>query len=83
MKKVENKCIAFLDVLVERRDNGKLGDRVYRKSINTDRYLSNESNHHPKQKQGIFKKNANIQKNPLSTIDSHVLIHTHKKQGKR
>ena len=36
----DNKEIAFLDVLLSRRDDGKLETKVYRKSTNTDIYMN-------------------------------------------
>ncbi|XP_060520792.1 uncharacterized protein LOC132698616 [Cylas formicarius] len=47
--------LAFLDVQVERRPNGKLGHKVYRKPTHTERYLNKLSNHHPRQKMGVIK----------------------------
>ena len=47
-------CLPFLDVLVNRKPNGTLGHRVYRKPTHTDRYLNAASHHHPAQKQGVI-----------------------------
>ena len=55
MEKENNKQLAFLDVLVTRLDNLKLGHKVYRKTTHTDRYLHKNSNHHPSQKRGVIK----------------------------
>ncbi|XP_018565476.2 uncharacterized protein LOC108906646 [Anoplophora glabripennis] len=50
----KNSALPFLDVLVERKPDGTLGHRVYRKPTHTDRYLNAESHHHSAQKQGII-----------------------------
>ena len=50
-----NSSLPFLDVLVTRKENQKLGHTVYRKPTHTDRYLHKHSNHHPRQKTGIIK----------------------------
>ncbi|XP_018577017.1 uncharacterized protein LOC108915468 [Anoplophora glabripennis] len=50
----KNAALPFLDVLVERKPDGTLGHRVYRKPTHTDRYLNAQSHHHPAQKQGII-----------------------------
>ncbi|XP_018576512.1 uncharacterized protein LOC108915047 [Anoplophora glabripennis] len=54
MEVEKNAALPFLDVLVERKPDGTLGHRVYRKPTHTDRYLNAESHHHPAQKQGII-----------------------------
>jgi hypothetical protein len=46
--------IPFLDVLVERREEGML-TLVYRKPTYTNRYFNFKSNHHPRIKAGIVK----------------------------
>lgn len=51
----KNGRIPFLDVEVSRKDNMRLGHKVYRKPTHTDRYLQKSSNHHPRQKCGIIK----------------------------
>ena len=48
-----NSSLPFLDVLVTRKENHKLGHTVYRKPTHTDRYKN--SNHHPRQKTCIIK----------------------------
>ncbi|KAK9874835.1 hypothetical protein WA026_005651 [Henosepilachna vigintioctopunctata] len=55
MEKEENGQLAFLDVLVKRREDGSLGHTVYRKPTHTDRYLHKMSNHHPKQKRAVLR----------------------------
>ncbi|XP_018568545.1 uncharacterized protein LOC108908869 [Anoplophora glabripennis] len=42
----KNSALSFLDVLVERKPDGTLRHRVYRKTTHTDRYLNAESHHH-------------------------------------
>jgi hypothetical protein len=49
MEVESNDRLAFLDVLVYKRDNGTLGHTVYRKPTHTDRYLNADSHHHPAQ----------------------------------
>ncbi|XP_046400884.1 uncharacterized protein LOC124167130 [Ischnura elegans] len=45
--------LSFLDVLVKRKGNGRLGHSVYRKPTHTDRYLNAASHHHPSQKSSL------------------------------
>jgi hypothetical protein len=47
--------LPFLDVLVEKKENGSLGHSVFRKKTHTDLYLHANSHHHPQQKSGIIK----------------------------
>ncbi|XP_018576317.1 uncharacterized protein LOC108914886, partial [Anoplophora glabripennis] len=54
MELMKNAALPFLYVLVERKPDGTLGHRVYRKPTHTDRYLNAQSHHHPAQKQGII-----------------------------
>ncbi|XP_018578567.1 uncharacterized protein LOC108916756 [Anoplophora glabripennis] len=54
MEVEKNAVLPFLDVLVERKPDGTLRHRVYRKPTQTDIYLNAESHHHPAQKQGII-----------------------------
>ncbi|XP_071446257.1 uncharacterized protein [Hetaerina americana] len=42
--------VPFLDVIIKRKSNGKLGHAVYRKSTRTDQYLNANWHHHPSQK---------------------------------
>lgn len=46
--------LPFLDVLVTRYPDGKLGHTVYRKPTHTDRYLNALSHHHPAHKQAVI-----------------------------
>ncbi|XP_043257984.1 uncharacterized protein LOC122400526 [Colletes gigas] len=50
----KNQQIPFLDVLVNRKHNGTLGHKVYRKPTHTDRYLQASSHHHPSQKVSVI-----------------------------
>lgn len=43
-----DRCLAFLDVMVQVRSNGSLGHSVYRKPTHTDKYLHANSHHHPR-----------------------------------
>ena len=53
---VENEGkLPFLDVLVSRKANGRLGHSVYRKPTHTNRYLHAGSHHHPATKRGVLK----------------------------
>ena len=49
-----NNKIAFLDVLVQRKENGKLSHSVYRKPTHTDLYLNGRSHHHPSQRGAVL-----------------------------
>jgi hypothetical protein len=46
--------LPFLDVLISRREDGSLGNSVYRKPTNTNRYLHAGSHHHPAQIKGVM-----------------------------
>lgn len=48
-----NGSLPFLDVLVKRLPDGRLGHSVYRKPTHTDRYLHANSHHHPAQKLSV------------------------------
>ncbi|XP_046384847.1 uncharacterized protein LOC124155175 [Ischnura elegans] len=50
----ENGLLPFLDVLVSKKQNGRLGHSVYRKPTHTDQYLNANSHHHPQQKRATF-----------------------------
>jgi len=54
MELEENGKIPFLDVLINRKEDGTLGHQVYRKKTHTDSYLHADSYHHPSQKFGIL-----------------------------
>lgn len=43
----ENDSLAFLDVLIIRKQDGTFGHTVHRKSTHTNRYLNGNSHHHP------------------------------------
>ena len=47
MELEENGKIAFLDVLISRKEDGTLGHQVYKKKAHTDSYLHADSYHHP------------------------------------
>ena len=47
--------IAFLDTLVQRKEDGTIKISIYRKSTHTDQYLDWRSNHHISQKTGIIR----------------------------
>ena len=51
----ENNKIAFLDTLVHVLPTKDIKITIYRKATHTDQYLDFESNHHIKQKIGIFR----------------------------
>ncbi|XP_015124783.1 uncharacterized protein LOC107046641 [Diachasma alloeum] len=50
----EQKSPPFLDVLVYRTEDGRLGHRVYRNPTHTDRYLHASSHHQPSQKNSVI-----------------------------
>ncbi|XP_043263261.1 uncharacterized protein LOC122403673 [Colletes gigas] len=50
----KNQQIPFLDVLVNRKHDGTLGHKAYRKPTHTDRYLQASSHHHPSQKVSVI-----------------------------
>jgi hypothetical protein len=54
MEREENGTIPFLDILINRKEDGKLGHSVYRKKTHTENYLHASSHHHPNQKLGIL-----------------------------
>jgi hypothetical protein len=45
----KNRKLPFLDILLTRNANGKIGHSVYRKATHTNRYLHGDSHHHPTQ----------------------------------
>ena len=47
--------LPFLDILLQRRDDGSLDVTVYRKPTHTDRYLDFHSHHPPQVKRGLVK----------------------------
>jgi hypothetical protein len=50
-----NGNILFLDILINRKEDGKLGHSVYRKNTHTENYILSSSHHHPNQKLGVLK----------------------------
>jgi hypothetical protein len=46
----EDGKLPFLDMLLTKKENGRLGYQVYKKKTHTNRYLHAESHHHPTQK---------------------------------
>jgi hypothetical protein len=50
-----NGSIPFLDILINRKNDGNLGHVVYRKKTHTENYLHANSHHHPNQKLGVLK----------------------------
>jgi len=55
MELEENNSIPFLDVLINRKQDGSLGHTIYRKNTHTYNYLHSNSHHHPNQKLGVLK----------------------------
>ena len=51
----ENGIIPFLDVLLERREDGSFLYSVHRKPTHTNQYINAKSHHHPSQKFGTIK----------------------------
>jgi len=54
MELEENMSIPFLDVLINRKEDGSLGHKVFRKSTHIESYLHTDSHHHPAQKFGVL-----------------------------
>ena len=54
MEVEKNGELPFLDILIYKHPNGKLGHKVYRKPTHTDLYLNANSYHHPAQKQAVI-----------------------------
>ncbi|XP_071453466.1 uncharacterized protein [Hetaerina americana] len=44
----------FLDILIHRKRDGRLGHSVYRKPTHTDLYLNGNSHHHPAQRDAVL-----------------------------
>ena len=55
MEKEEDRSLAFLDVLLKRKEDGFLETLVYRKSTHTNRYLQYNSHHPTCVKKGLVK----------------------------
>lgn len=49
-----NGKLPFLDLYIERNPNGSIAFDIYRKPTSTERYITNESNHHPTHKLAAF-----------------------------
>jgi len=54
MELEENGSIPFLDILINMKEDGKLGHLVYRKNTHTENYLHASSHHHPTQNIGVL-----------------------------
>ncbi|XP_046393751.1 uncharacterized protein LOC124161474 [Ischnura elegans] len=54
MEVENNRRLPFLDILIERKENGNIGHSVYRKPTHTELYLNASSHHHPAQKKGVL-----------------------------
>jgi hypothetical protein len=50
MEAEENESIAFINLLVNKRDDGTLGHQVFIKKTHTNNYLHANFDHHPAQK---------------------------------
>jgi predicted GIY-YIG superfamily endonuclease len=74
MEREVNDTIPFLDILINRKEDGKLGHSVYRKKTHTENYLHASSHHHPNQKLGIL--------NTLSTRAIRISDKEHLEQEK-
>lgn len=55
METKQTRWLTFFDVLVFRGEGLTLGHEVFRKATHADYYLDRDSNHHPRQKQGVIK----------------------------
>jgi hypothetical protein len=74
MELEDNGSIPFLDILINRKEDGKLGHSVYRKMTHTENYLHASSHHHPTQKLGVL--------NTLSTRAIRISDKEHLEQEK-
>ncbi|XP_046404093.1 uncharacterized protein LOC124169501 [Ischnura elegans] len=54
METEKDNRIPFLDILIYRKGNGRLGHSVYRKPTHTDLYLNGRSHLHPSQKAAVM-----------------------------
>lgn len=59
IEKKSNGKLAFLNVLMTRRDNGLLRQHIYQKPTHTDCCLHKDLNNYPAQRGGIVKTIAN------------------------
>ena len=50
----KDNSLPFLDIFIQRKEDGTLGHQVYRKPTHTDLYLNGLSHHHPSQKRAVI-----------------------------
>lgn len=55
MEVESKKQIPFLDILIQKKEGGRIGHTVYRKPTHTNRYLQATSHHHPAQLNSVVK----------------------------
>lgn len=54
MEMKENGILPFLDIIINRNQDGSIYHQVYRKKTHTEHYLHANSHHHPSQKIGVL-----------------------------
>ncbi|XP_071441632.1 uncharacterized protein [Hetaerina americana] len=54
MESEEEGKLPFLDILIQRKEDGSLSHKVYRKPTHTDLYLNAKSHHHPAQRSAVL-----------------------------